>query len=454
MILSRRGALAAFALITSLIGAGSAGAVTKESVTFNAWQCAQTGTPASGTLRSYTCTVGGYGLGKITFSGDFNEANGTTNDFGTENHIQIKTPTGATTIINMSNITGYTTMQVFSGETLVSPGLAMPGAGAFEFRYYNTFDDAPTGGVADAEANVTFNFTDELPSPPSAEDLGEIGAPGLNIVRTVTAGQVSWFKFSIAEATGTKFFNIDTEGTAGALDDTEIGIFDSFGALISDDDDSGTGFLSLLAFGNGGVDGDLPIGTYYLAVGEFNTTFAGGFVVTNGGTTTDAVNINFTTDLTGGGGGGGTTVNPNGVETLVGADFSGGLSDLFASDDSLFCILSDDVTLMGEIKVTGVQTVGSFTTMTFRTETNAGRSGLFLSLKMKNFTTNQLVERGGGVAPTSDAVFDAVVSTGASSYTDENGNLESRIIWGPVNDEDPSQDGWLLCVDQAVWILE
>lgn len=55
--------------------------------------------------------------------------------------------------------------------------------------------------------------------------------------------------------------------TFGSDFDTEIGLFDSFGALIANDDDGGVGLDSLLS----GLQ--LPAGQYFLSVSGFNTNF-------------------------------------------------------------------------------------------------------------------------------------------------------------------------------------
>lgn len=69
-------------------------------------------------------------------------------------------------------------------------------------------------------------------------------------------------------------FNVNSNGSAI---DTEIGIWTSGGLLIGNDDDGGEGAQSLLDFAGG-----LPAGDYYVALGEFNTTFGDGFAASGG----------------------------------------------------------------------------------------------------------------------------------------------------------------------------
>jgi len=83
-----------------------------------------------------------------------------------------------------------------------------------------------------------------------------------------------------------------------STNDTEIGLYDSNGKLIANDDDDGSSFLSLLSFGLGGADGDLSAGTYYLAAGGWNTSFADFFDANSVSTKTGTIQINFDTNAT------------------------------------------------------------------------------------------------------------------------------------------------------------
>lgn len=110
------------------------------------------------------------------------------------------------------------------------------------FLSLQTFDAVANWG------NVSLTFGNDVITPPSSIDLGVV-------------------------ADETDIFNIGTEASDF---DTEIGLYSSTGALLASDDDSGAGLTSLIA-GN-----QLDAGVYYLAVGGFNTAFAGGFNVVGG----------------------------------------------------------------------------------------------------------------------------------------------------------------------------
>ena len=142
-----------------------------------------------------------------------------------------------------------------------------------------------------AQLTGAANFT--VIGPPTATNIGTFSACGTSVSGTLSAAnEVIWYKFTLTgagidRALGT-YLDIDTEGSLlTTLNDTELSLYDSNGALIANDDDDGSGNLSQLTFGadvpaRGAINGSaayngrdgatLPAGTYYLAISGFNTT--------------------------------------------------------------------------------------------------------------------------------------------------------------------------------------
>ncbi len=140
-------------------------------------------------------------------------------------------------------------------------------------------------------------------------------------VTQIAGSTIQWYRFDISQDTGAAgfFFDIDTSSTSATLlPDTEIGLYDNLGNFIATDDDDGHSLLSALSFGNttprtlpvdpfgftngsaaNGRDGNLNAGSYWLAVGLFNTTFGtNNWTVTSTSTATpSAYQVNFRTDL-------------------------------------------------------------------------------------------------------------------------------------------------------------
>lgn len=109
------------------------------------------------------------------------------------------------------------------------------------------------------------------PPPSTVADLGEYGAQPLKFQGTLGISTVDWVTFTIA-ADGT-----DVRVTTGKtllldemsrVDDSEIGLYDSMGNLIANNDD-----IDFPANLYSAINATLDAGTYYVAIGEFNTSF-------------------------------------------------------------------------------------------------------------------------------------------------------------------------------------
>lgn len=121
---------------------------------------------------------------------------------------------------------------------------SMTNGTSYSFRMWESFDDGGTSGVDATWSNLQFDFGGPPPAP-SAIHVG-----------TYTAG----------------LFDINTFTSNY---DTEIGLYDAAGALLGSNDDA-VGLQSQLT-------PTLANGTYYLAVGGYNSAFAGGFSAAGGG---------------------------------------------------------------------------------------------------------------------------------------------------------------------------
>ncbi len=73
-----------------------------------------------------------------------------------------------------------------------------------------------------------------------------------------------------------------TINTSGSAFDTELAIYDDFGSLLFQDDDSGSGTASEISLPNGLAPGD-----YYAVIAGHDTTFDSGFEISSGGAVGD-----------------------------------------------------------------------------------------------------------------------------------------------------------------------
>ncbi len=287
--------------LAGIVVTSAAQAAVVDSVAFANVQPVAMGTfnYTSGTLRQYTAPSS-YTIGRIDYTGNTTEINGTTSDYVSETAFRAIYPGGAPTTdkSSISPIAGYSGTVTFSGNFLLNPGAVVPMGGVYNFYFINTYDDTPTG-QPDNNLNITFNITDEAGggAPPNTN----VGTLPLSAVTTaalnITQGGVVWYKFTVSAAgatSATQYLDIDTNGSANDLD---FGLFDSVGNPLVDRDGIGSPWEPFLTYGApayprvpigntlaDGSDGNLAAGTYYLAVAEYNITLGTGWTATTNGT--------------------------------------------------------------------------------------------------------------------------------------------------------------------------
>lgn len=109
------------------------------------------------------------------------------------------------------------------------------------------------------------------PPPPPPFSQTYLSANG-SVTGTLAASTVAWQSFVYSGVGGFTLSSI------GSTFDTELGLYNANGQLIVTDDDGGGSLTSLISSPAG-----LGAGTYYLALGGFNTTFgANNFAITPG----------------------------------------------------------------------------------------------------------------------------------------------------------------------------
>ncbi|GEM_PF-965811 len=218
---------------------------------------------------------------RVNFNWDSNP-NGTSNNHAWSNEARIQlasasgTGTGPTypggtiqhsSVLTATNGAGNATDVASLSFTGVFGTAYAGGAAPLFFNYRQTFSST----INDVDwRGVTVTLIEAV--RPNCINLGNIAGPNLN-------------------------FN--TEGSLlSGTNDTEIAVWDNNGAFLGTDDDGGTGNLSSLSLAG------LTNGTYYIAVGAFNSTFGAGWSATSTSieTGTTVVNVTNGTDtLTGGG---------------------------------------------------------------------------------------------------------------------------------------------------------
>ncbi|GEM_PF-1082121 len=135
--------------------------------------------------------------------------------------------------------------------------------------------------------NITITLGTDTATPPPAT---VISTPS-STTGLLGAGEVHWFQFDYTGGA----LEIDTLGSElAANNDTELALYNAFGGVVALNDDidfAGGNLLSRLSF----ADGELDAGTYYVALGGWNTIFNGGFSASSTSAFTGSyrLNVNF-----------------------------------------------------------------------------------------------------------------------------------------------------------------
>jgi len=269
------------------------------------------------TNGSFTFNYGGpdFDLGTIVFEGDL--TSGGVGSYLSEARWAVTGPNGVNGFVQVASGTTWSGT-VHIGPVNITGGYALWDSlmtGTWRFEAYESYNDS---GLDAYWTNVSFTFNEYVPVPPPANvvDLGVLASPNhatmstLTVNGTLAAGEIKWYKFTILEGAlaPDTYLDIDTEGSAlVTANDTEIALYKDSGIFLKTDDDDGSGLLSQLTFGSGsgmpgvpvgglaynGRDGALPAGTYYLAVGGYNSTFGDGFAASSTSANTGNFTLNF-----------------------------------------------------------------------------------------------------------------------------------------------------------------
>lgn len=145
------------------------------------------------------------------------------------------------------------------------------------------------------------------------------------------------------------------------------------------------------------------------------------------------------------------TVFANSIETIVGEYFTGDLADISGSDDQRYSSFCDSVTLRTVMEIRGMapQAAGR---VQVRLEISADRAGLALNVTAYDYNSGVWRTAGGSVTPTVDGAFQFLAPS-IGTYVGPGGTCKAQISTVPINDEDPSQDGWLTNLDRWEWVM-
>jgi hypothetical protein len=281
------------------------------------------GTPGSGSIS----VTGTYNVQYITLSGTLAEVNSGT--FASEAVVRVFSPGGEQVAVLKPFLVAGTGGPY--GVTNYVYKLATPVAatGTWSLTFSELYDDSGidarwntvTVTLDDGPPRVNTSTFFIFPGPRGYDTLSVCGLTSRGFTlqnQTVLAGDTRWYKVELpypADTTGFSpfqfngYLDIDTEGSSDT--DFELGLYTEDGRLIAFDDDSGTLNQAQLTFGTATTrpapssglpydnrDGTLQAGTYYIAVGAFNTTFGERWSASSTETANRVFNLNVRTNIT------------------------------------------------------------------------------------------------------------------------------------------------------------
>ncbi|HMS55561.1 MAG TPA: hypothetical protein PKA27_09195 [Fimbriimonadaceae bacterium] len=147
------------------------------------------------------------------------------------------------------------------------------------------------------------------------------------------------------------------------------------------------------------------------------------------------------------------TVVPSTFSVPTGEVLTGDLESLWFSDDDRLAIFNDSGSLRASLVAEGRTRVHEPSQITLTHETAGSRVGLAQTLSLYNFSLGEWVEVDGRSLGLYDLRRHTVLTSKPDDFVGWGGRVMARIDWVPINDEEPTQDGWLHMVDQLTLSL-
>ncbi|HMS54648.1 MAG TPA: hypothetical protein PKA27_04545 [Fimbriimonadaceae bacterium] len=148
-------------------------------------------------------------------------------------------------------------------------------------------------------------------------------------------------------------------------------------------------------------------------------------------------------------------VRPLTYSVVEGEEFEGGLTNLYESDDARVSAFSSPETLGTIVEFSTDLPQANLSRLDFTQESKVDRPGLGRSVSLFNVVSTSWNVVSGGTASLTDVTTTASITSDTGRYIDSaTRQTRARLAWAPINDEDPSQDGWLHAIDFVIWSVE
>lgn len=141
---------------------------------------------------------------------------------------------------------------------------------------------------------------------------------------------------------------------------------------------------------------------------------------------------------------------PTSVSTITGSEFLGDLASVLSDDESRYSVFPDEANLAATVEALGTLPSPAPSSFAVEFETRAARLGIAETYFARNYLSNTWSVIGGKTSLSSDQrTITANLPT--PTYMGSGREVGFRVRWAPINDEDPSVDGWLLDLDYIRW---
>ena len=133
--------------------------------------------------------------------------------------------------------------------------------------------------------------------------------------------------------------------------------------------------------------------------------------------------------------------------------FSGTVASVATSDNTYYQFFNDGSTLVAVAEFSGPSPTTTPISVQLVCEYHVARGGLALAVDEYDYSISDWINLAGVEATTVDSIVDVTVTSNVGHFI-SGGPLKARTLFSPVNDEDPSQDGWLHSVDAISWTVD
>lgn len=136
-----------------------------------------------------------------------------------------------------------------------------------------------------------------------------------------------------------------------------------------------------------------------------------------------------------------------GIQTILGTEFSGDLNSILSSDEQYYQAFNDDrmlgTTVEIEVNVRDERMALYRGSLNF----SVARPGMSYEIAARRIADGVEIAFAGGLAPEHDTAIPFTIA--GNEFVDESSvHLFLLLKINPINDEDPSQDGWITSIDE------